>query len=79
MNVKIYSNTYTPQTMNIQVSDDAENWTTVETGWTVNTGGSFVEKPLTEVTGRYIRFYMTSCNQGYCNFNEFQVKTRPLS
>jgi len=68
-----------PQTMDIQVSDDAINWTTVETGWTVTTGETFVEKPFTEIKGRYIRFYITSCNRSYCNFHDFEVKSRSLS
>ena len=73
------SSTYIPQTMNIQVSDDHTNWTTVETGWTVTTGEEWVEKPFTETQGRYVRFYITSSKYNYCNFHDFEIESRPLS
>jgi len=65
-----------PQTMNIQVSNDASSWTTVVSGWTVNAGETWVEKTFTETEGRYIRFYITSCKRSYCNFREYEIKTR---
>ena len=73
----IYSS-YTPQTMNIDVSDDAVSWTNVVTGWTVDIGQglTWVEKTFTETTGRYVRISMTSCRYIYCNIMEYEVKTR---
>ena len=75
--VKVYiSNLDVPQTMDIQVSDDAVSWTTVANGWTVTTGETWVEKTFTETQGRYVRFYMTSCARAYCNFRDFEIKSR---
>lgn len=73
--VYIYSSDV-PQTMDIQVSDDAISWTTVESDWTVTEGESWINKDFAEVQGRYLRFYITSCNRVYCNFRDFEIKSR---
>ncbi|MBU4023139.1 discoidin domain-containing protein, partial [Patescibacteria group bacterium] len=65
-----------PQTMNIDVSDDALSWARVVTGWTVSSAENWVYKSFTETAGRYVRLYMTSCNRLYCNLREYSVQTR---
>ncbi len=67
---------YNPQTMNIDVSDDAATWTNVASGWTVSTGNQWVEKTFTETQGRYVRIYITASAVSCCSMREFEVLTR---
>jgi len=64
----------TPITMDIQVSDDHESWTTVVSNWTVSSANIWIEKPFAGITGRYIRLYQTSLYSGtYGHCAEFQA------
>jgi C1A family cysteine protease len=47
----------TPKTLDVRVSNNAANWETVVSGFTITEGGTFVEIPFAEVDARYIRLY----------------------
>ncbi len=51
-----------PQTMNIQVSDNAVDWTTIRSSWTINKVNAWEYLTVTEVKARYVRFWITDCN-----------------
>ena len=73
-----------PLTMDVQVSDDASDWTTVVEDWTVTVGSYtgyvyWVEKSFDETTGRYIRLYQTNYNRTHGTCTEFQASTAPIS
>ena len=70
----VFRSSYLPIIMNIQVSDDASTWTTVVTGWTASSSGSWLSMPFTATTGRYLRLYQTSfVDSGNCN--EIEIRT----
>jgi len=73
--VKVYPwSGYDNQVANIDVSDNATDWTTVETAWIIPTGGTWNEKTFTETSGRYIRLYFSS-TPSYTSVVEFQAQT----
>jgi|GEM_PF-4781269 len=55
---------YVPVTMDVQVSNDAQNWKTVSTGWTVSNGNLFLGKSFAAESARYVRLYFTSGQVG---------------
>ncbi|MFH1234036.1 MAG: discoidin domain-containing protein [Candidatus Diapherotrites archaeon] len=78
--VKVYLDYAAPQTQDIQVSDDAANWTTVSGGFTVSEDEKWVEKTFTETNGRYVRLYITSSFYAGISYDgtisEAEIKTR---
>ncbi|HLC53896.1 MAG TPA: discoidin domain-containing protein [Candidatus Nanoarchaeia archaeon] len=50
----------TPLTADVQVSSDAQNWTTVAPGWQVEEERTFVTRSFNETRARYIRLYETA-------------------
>jgi len=69
-------NSYKPQTMDIQVSNDTTNWYTVKPGWEVNEANTWVEVSFDEIKARYVRLLITSSRRSYCNMQEYEVLTR---
>ena len=51
-----------PQTMNIQVSDNAVDWITIYPGWRVNSVNTWETLTVPETKTRYVRFRITDCN-----------------
>ncbi|MEA3343387.1 MAG: LamG-like jellyroll fold domain-containing protein [archaeon] len=67
----------TPQTMTIQVSDDASEWTDAWIGWTaISMGESWEKRIFPKIAGRYIRLYITSSDSNNGNIMEFKAKTQ---
>jgi hypothetical protein len=62
-----------PMTLDVQVSNDAENWETVVTGFTVTEGGTFVEIPFAQTNARYVRLHETGFARMYGQCTEFDV------
>jgi len=62
-----------PMTLDVRVSNDAENWETVVTGFTVTEGGTFVEIPFAQTNARYIRLHETGFAQMYGQCTEFDA------
>jgi len=62
-----------PMTLDVQVSNDAANWNTVVTGFTVTEGGTFVEIPFAQTNARYIRLHETGFARMYGQCTEFDV------
>ena len=54
------SRRYTPEYIDVQVSTDGIDWTTVEHNWVINEGPWSVQ-PLPEVEARYVRLNVISC------------------
>ncbi len=84
----VISDVPAPETMDIQVSNDASSWVTVVSGWTISIDGTWVSKIFSETTRRYVRVYITGLSdtegycpgtQGYASISEFQAYTRPYS
>ncbi len=72
--IKVHSS-YTDQTMNIDVSDNAANWTNVATGWTPTDGVNWNEKTFTETNARYVRVFISN-SPGYTLITDTQIKSR---
>ena len=50
---------YIPMTIDVQVSDNTLNWTTVVSDFTITEGYTFVEVPFAQTSARYIRLLET--------------------
>jgi len=72
-----------PMTFDIQVSDNASEWTTVVNDYTVNVGDAWETIPFPETTSRYIRLYETDFpplpGRGFGECSEFQALVRDLT
>ena len=62
-----------PMTLDVQVSNDAANWETVVSGFTITEGGTFVEIPFAQTDARYIRLHETGFARMYGQCTEFDV------
>ena len=62
-----------PMTLDVQVSNDAANWETVVSGFTITEGGTFVEIPFAQTNARYIRLHETGFARMYGQCTEFDV------
>lgn len=78
-----------PETMNIEISDDASSWSAVASAWTVSMDYLWRDVAFTETAGRYIRLYITSfqlhpeycggSDLGYASISEFQSSARTFT
>ena len=62
-----------PMTLDVQVSNDAENWETVVANFTITEGGTFVEILFAQTDARYIRLHETGFARMYGQCTEFDV------
>jgi len=70
-------NGFTPQTMDVQVSEDGYHWKSIEKGWIIATPLTFIEKIFSsEVSGRFVRFWITGCGGSRCEIDDFEVNAR---
>ena len=70
--VKIYKRDV-PMTLDVQISNDAENWETVVERTSITEGGTFVEIPFAQTDAKYIRLYETSFARNYGQCTDFEV------
>ncbi len=69
--------TYGPITMDIQISDDAQNWKTLLPQVQVP-GGNNTKYSFEENFGRYIRLYQTESPRQFGSLSEIKVLNAPL-
>ena len=63
-----------PMTLDVQVSNDAENWNTVVSQFIITEGSTFAEIPFDQtVNARYVRLYETKFARMYGQCTEFDV------
>lgn len=62
-----------PMILDVQVSTDAANWTTVAYNFTIDEAGIFVEIPFDQINAGYVRLYETSLNRIHGQCTEFDV------
>nr|QNO45550.1 hypothetical protein CJAOPEPI_00003 [Methanosarcinales archaeon ANME-2c ERB4] len=62
-----------PMTVEIQVSTDEANWTTVASEFTITDGDTFIEIVFAETDARYVRLHETELNRIYGQCTEFDV------
>jgi hypothetical protein len=72
--IKLYWYQYAGSNYTLQVSNDASTWTTLQTVTGNNTTGSWLDYPISNASGRYVRMYGTKRNttSGY-SLQEFQA------
>jgi hypothetical protein len=72
--IKLYWYQYAGSNYTLQVSSDASTWTTVSIVSSNNTTGAWLDYPVSNASGRYVRMYGTTRNttNGY-SLEEFQV------
>ncbi len=59
--VRLYlDGSYVPLTLNIQTSNDAQNWKTVSSAWTISTGNTYVDRSFPAESARYVKLVFTS-------------------
>ncbi len=75
--VNIYSSDV-PITMNLEVSDDGENWLSVKKDIKVDTTDKFIDFGKT-VSGRYVRVYETAGKRNFGNLAEAKVNSSSYS
>lgn len=63
-----------PMTVDVQVSNDGENWNSVVSDFVINIYGEFVEMPFDCVKTKYVRLYETSYKRTYGMCTEFDVR-----
>jgi len=68
-------NTEVPITLNIQVSTDGTNWTTIAADFTITEANTLVTIPCNPTNTRHIRLWETELSRTYGQCTEFEVYT----